>query len=125
MAKKETVVTVDDIDGTPAVETKKFMLDGVHYKIDLDADNIAHLDDVLRTYVAKARRTGGRATPSKSHAAEKDTSPAAEALPPNEVIRNWARENKHQVADRGRIPEKVIKAYLDATNPRKKGTRKR
>jgi hypothetical protein len=31
------------------------------------------------------------------------------------AIREWARENGHQVSDRGRIPKSVIEAYQAAS----------
>lgn len=34
-----------------------------------------------------------------------------------DAIRVWARDNGHEVADRGRIAAAIIKAYEDATNP--------
>ncbi|OXM57048.1 nucleoid-associated protein Lsr2 [Amycolatopsis thailandensis] len=130
MATKKSVITVDDIDGTPAVVTKKFNLDGVDYRIDLDQENADFLDEFLAPYVASARRVGGRRsqpqdTGTKEKAAPQKKTDTSDELPPNRVIRDWARKNGHNVSDRGRLSDQVIKKYLDANNPRKKGGRKR
>lgn len=122
MATKETVITVDDISGNPAVTTKKFALDGVRYEIDLDADNLAYLEDLLKKYVDAARRVGGRKTTPKSV-----TEAPAQSNPDDfkGKVRAWAGANGYTVASVGRLSNKVIQAYLEATNPRKKNTRKR
>lgn len=124
MAKKETVITVDDISGNPAVTTKKFALDGIRYEIDLDADNLAYLEDLLQKYVDAGRRVGGRKTTPKSVS----EAPAAAQPQPEDFkgkVRAWASANGYTVASVGRLSNKVIQAYLEATNPRKKNTRKR
>lgn len=129
MATKKSVITVDDIDGTPAAVKKKFNLDGVSYVIDLDKDNADHLDEILAPFVAGARRVGGRKSqlqdtgPQKTSPQKKTTT--SEEQPPSSVIRAWAQKNGHKVSSHGRLSEQIIEKYLDATNPRKKGGRKR
>ncbi|WP_284741783.1 histone-like nucleoid-structuring protein Lsr2 [Amycolatopsis sp. RTGN1] len=124
MATKETVITVDDISGNPAVATKKFALDGVHYEIDLDADNLAYLEELLLKYASAGRRVGGRKTSPKSVSEV----PASAQSQPDDLkgqVRAWAGANGYTVASVGRLSNKVIQAYLKATNPRTKGSRKR
>jgi len=60
MAQRVNVVLVDDIDGSEAVETVSFGLDGVQYEIDLSTGNADKLRAVLSLYVGHARRAGGR-----------------------------------------------------------------
>ena len=60
MAQKVSVELVDDVDGSVAESTVEFGLDGVNYAIDLSTDNAAELRDSLASYLANARRTGGR-----------------------------------------------------------------
>ena len=69
MAEKVLVQLVDDLDGsTPEdVETVHFGLDGVVYLIDLNAQNASYLRSILRDFVAKSRRTGGRTDAGKAH----------------------------------------------------------
>ena len=60
MAQKVTVALIDDLDGSEAGETLEFALDGVTYQIDLSPKNASKLRDGLASYVASARRSGGR-----------------------------------------------------------------
>lgn len=55
MAQKVSVVLVDDIDGSEAVETVAFGLDGDQYEIDLNADNATILRDALRPFMETGR----------------------------------------------------------------------
>jgi hypothetical protein len=116
MAQKVLVQFVDDLDGSVGedVSTVSFALDGVSYEIDLREDNAAKLRDSLQDFVDSARRIGGRikrgVTPAQA--------PAAPARPTDarskeqtKAIREWARKNGHDLADRGRIPANVIEAF--------------
>jgi hypothetical protein len=106
MAKKVQVTLVDDIDGSEAVETVGFALDGSSYEIDLSKANARKLRDALSTYVAHSRKAG-RARPA-GRAARATTRSDREQV---QAIREWARRNGHKVSDRGRVPAVVIEAY--------------
>jgi hypothetical protein len=116
MAQHVDVRYVDDLDGTEASSTVSFALDGRSYEIDLSEDNAAKLRDSLAAFVAAARRSGGsgrrgrtpRATP------EKDEQPTRSNREHTAAIRTWARENGHDVSERGRIPKAVVEAYQAA-----------
>ena len=115
MAQKVDVRFVDDLDGSEASGTVTFALDGRAYEIDLSDDNAAKLRDSLATFIAAARRTGSRR--SRSQRSSTSEAPAAPARPSREAtaaIRTWARENGHEVSERGRIPKAVIEAYNSA-----------
>jgi hypothetical protein len=107
---------VDDLDGSEASSTVSFALDGRSYEIDLSEGNAAKLRDSLAAFVAAARRSGGsgrrgrtpRATP------EKDEQPTRSSREHTGAIRTWARENGHDVSERGRIPKAVVEAYQAA-----------
>lgn len=115
MAQKVSVALVDDIDGSEAQSTVEFGLDGVQYAIDLSEDNAAELRDVLSSYTAYGKRTGGR---KRRGAAAKATKPAGESHAAdrkrNQAIREWARQQGMEVSDRGRIPAEVVEAYDNA-----------
>lgn len=102
MAQKVKVLLIDDIDGTDAVETVSFGLDGVQYEIDLNQTNAAKLRDDLATWVGHARRAGGRRKTGRTGGSR--SSDASK-------IRVWARENGFEVSDRGRVPAEVKEAY--------------
>jgi len=115
MAQKVDVRFVDDLDGSEAAGTVSFALDGRAYEIDLSDDNAARLRDSLATFVAAARRTGARR--ARSQRSSTSEAPAAPARPSREAtaaIRTWARENGHEVSERGRIPKAVVEAYQSA-----------
>jgi hypothetical protein len=109
MAQKIQVLLVDDLDGSDAEETVAFAVDGTSYEIDLSSSNAAKLRDAFAPYVGHARRAarglgrgsgprGGRGT---ARADREQT----------QAIREWARNNGHQVSDRGRVPATIIEAY--------------
>lgn len=112
MAQKVTVQLVDDVDGTPADSTVEFALDGVSYTIDLSADNAAQLRDSLASFVASARRTGGRKRTAGKQG--KAAAPSSADRERNQAIREWARNQGMQVSERGRIPAEVVEAYDNA-----------
>ena len=115
MAQKVDVKYVDDLDGSEASGTVTFALDGRAYEIDLSDDNAARLRDSLATFIAAARRTGSRR--SRTQRSTTSEAPAAPTRPSREAtaaIRTWARENGHEVSERGRIPKAVIEAYNSA-----------
>ena len=127
MAQRTTVQLIDDLDGTASsdISTVTFGLDGVDYEIDLTDDNAANLRKGLADFVTVARRTGGRvkrglggtAAPSGEGARSKEQTQA---------IRDWAKNNGHQVAERGRIPSGIIEAFEAAhAAPAKPATRRR
>lgn len=110
MAQKVTVQLVDDVDGSVAESTVEFSLDGVDYTIDLSNDNAANLRDALASYVAGARRAGGRKR-TGGKAGKAPAAPSTADHERNQAIREWAREQGMQVSDRGRIPSEIVEAY--------------
>ncbi|MFJ9379482.1 Lsr2 family protein [Streptomyces sp. NPDC101455] len=109
MAQKVQVLLVDDLDGGEADETVTFALDGKTYEIDLTTANADKLRGLLDAYVKGGRRTGGRASGGrgKARAAIGGSQDTAQ-------IRAWAKENGHDVNDRGRVPAAIREAYEKA-----------
>lgn len=111
-----TVSLVDDFDGTAAVETVKFSLDGKNYEIDLSKSNANELRRTLRPYVDRARATrratSGRAT--KSTRATGKSRRRSEGYDRSEV-REWAKANRIKIAPRGRISNDVVEKWRAAT----------
>ena len=110
MARKVLVRLVDDLDGLPSedVATVTFSLDGLDYQIDLNESNASKLREGLADFVAAARRTGGRIKRGAGASARA----AANDGP---AIREWAREQGHQLAERGRIPSHIVDAFHAAS----------
>ena len=113
MAERIVRQLIDDIDGTEISEGKgervEFSFRGTDYQIDLTAANAAKLDKALKPYIdaaAKVRAAGrGRRAKANGNGNGK-TSPEQLA-----AIREWARKNGHEVADRGRIKAEVVEAF--------------
>src|SRR3569833_223193 len=105
MAQKVNIILVDDLDGSEATETVTFGLDGTTYEIDLNDDNASKLREALAGYIGHGRKVGnGPRRGKKSAAASPDGASAKE-------IRDWARDNGHDVPDRGRVSAEVRAAY--------------
>jgi len=105
MAQRVQYMLVDDVDGSTAVETVTFSLDGVSYEIDLTAANAKKLRNDFATWVGHARRSGGRKSSRKTGAS------AGQRRGDLSAVRQWARKNGHQVSDRGRISADILAAY--------------
>lgn len=121
MAQKVLVQFVDDLDGqsTDDIETVTFALDGVTYEIDLAPENAEKLREGVAEFVGSARRIGGRL---KRGAGQKTASPAKTTPPANreqtKAIREWARQQGHNLSDRGRIPQHIVQEFEDAHAPK-------
>ncbi len=109
MAQKTYVTLVDDIDESEASETVSFGLDGTQFEIDLNDAHAAQLRDALASWVGHARRAGRTAAPRKAGRSR----PAATGSDREHTqqVREWARQNGHEVSDRGRLSSKVAEAY--------------
>ena len=112
MAQRVNVVLVDDLDGSDAVETVSFALDGVDYEIDLNEQHASELRNALSLYVGHGRRTGGRRRTSSG--GSKRSAGSSSGGPSAAEIRAWARENGHDVPERGRVSAEVREAYAAA-----------
>ncbi len=105
MARKTFIELIDDIDGSKAESTVQFSLEGVEYEIDLSSDHVQELHADFTKWIVSARRVGGRARRSSGvPSSAKETA----------KIRQWARENGHEVSDRGRISAEIREAYAAA-----------
>jgi hypothetical protein len=102
-----TVRLVDDLDGGEADETVEFAIDGKTYQIDLSTAHAEQFREIIDDYVKAARRTGGHA--KRGTGAVKRSDKAE-----NAKIRAWAQEHGMKIAERGRIPEDIARAYHEA-----------
>ena len=107
--KVETIVSLsDDLDGSKADRTVTFAVNGTSYEIDLSKRNAAAFDKALAPYLGAARKIKATRTRTRS------TDQAPGRRSDQATIRQWARANGYQVADRGRIPAAVIDGYRSA-----------
>ena len=122
MAQKVIVELVDDLDGSASddISTVTFSLDGADYEIDLSEANADYLRNTLDEFVNAARRTGGRIKRNTGGPRTTPSRPAA-SREQTKAIRDWARNNGFDLADRGRIPAHVIEAFEAAQAKGKRG----
>jgi hypothetical protein len=112
VAQRTILELVDDLDGGKADETVTFALDGVEFEIDLSADNAAKLRDELAEFVGHARRVGGRK--QRGATAPKATTNGNGTKPDTQAVREWARSQGEQVAERGRVPQALVMRFQEA-----------
>jgi hypothetical protein len=105
MAQKVITLLTDDLDGTEASQTVLFALDGKSYEIDLNDDNNAKLREALAPYLGAGRKVGGGRLPSVRRIGS--TGPTRDLA----AVRQWARDNGHDVNDRGRVPASILEAF--------------
>jgi hypothetical protein len=106
MATKVLRSLQDDIDGSDAVETVRFALDGVEWEIDLSERNANRLRNSLSVFMAHGRKVGGK----------REQKPASSNDIDARAIRQWAATNGIEINSRGRIPAEVVERYRSAGN---------
>jgi len=110
MAQQTQIILTDDIDGSKATQTVTFAFQGTSYEIDLNDEHASSIEESFAEWVNAARKTarGGAATAARSSSGSRGSGPKRADL---DDVRAWARENGHQVSDRGRVASKVLEAY--------------
>jgi hypothetical protein len=97
----------DDLDGSKADRTITFAWGGTSYEIDLSKRNASAFEKAVAPYVASARRVRGTASRGRRAAVGRASGDVR-------AIREWAKANGYDVADRGRIPHEIQDAYQSA-----------
>lgn len=95
-------------DGSTKLKTEKFFKT-VHYEVDMGSVSREKFIKALAPFTKNAREV---TAPVSRVATTAGTSKSAHDL---NAIRSWAKENGHEVADKGRIAQKVMDAYYKAT----------
>lgn len=110
MAQKVQIQLLDDMDGSEAVGTVSFGLDGTEYEIDLNWPHTAELRAAIGKYAEHARKVTGRSVPRQRRGTRN-----AEARSSTQAIREWAAaQSDISIKERGRIPEWVVARYRAA-----------
>lgn len=113
MARRTRIVLEDDLTGEVledgAGETISFGLDGQSFEIDLSAENASKLRDDFALYIGHGRKTAssGSAGRQSGNRSRSSTEGKRDLGP----VREWARQNGHDVSERGRVKASVIEAY--------------
>jgi hypothetical protein len=109
----QTIVVIDDIDGSSNARTVSFSYDNKSYEIDLSKKNLAALEKALKPYVEAGRKTTGRGRRGSPRPSSRRNGRGFSSSDLAE-IRAWAHAHGHRVAERGRIPKKVVDAYHES-----------
>jgi hypothetical protein len=108
MAERIVRQLIDDLDGSEIPndggERIEFSLRGVDYRIDLSSANAAKLDKAMKPFIDGAAKIGRR----RRTKAGSGGSASKEQLA---AIRDWARKNGYEVAERGRIKADIMEAF--------------
>ena len=108
MAQKVEILLLDDIDGSEAVCTVRFGLDGQEYECDLNADHSAALRTALSPFITAARTVKVKKDKKRSAPA---TAGNGSTPVSREVLAQWARDHGYDLKERGRIPTRIQREY--------------
>lgn len=114
MAKTTIVQVSDDLDGSANASEVRFAFEGTEYAIDLSSKNRKALEKALRPYVEAGTKVSGRRSAATRSARAKrsgNSGNSGNSAVDLAAVRAWAKENGHQVSDRGRLPKAVLDAY--------------
>ena len=114
MAKTTIVQVSDDLDGSANASEVRFAFEGTEYAIDLSSKNRKALEKALRPYVEAGTKVSGRRSAATRSARPKrsgNSGNSGNSAVDLAAVRAWAKENGHQVSDRGRLPKAVLDAY--------------
>ncbi|MBV7296099.1 Lsr2 family protein [Corynebacterium sp. TAE3-ERU12] len=109
MARKEIIRYIDDIDGSTLDDDQRkvvrFGFNNQDYVLDLSPANAAKFEEVLKPYVEAA-------TPVDPQPKQRRGSKSNNATRTrNRIIRQWAKNNGFDVADRGALSKSIIEKY--------------
>lgn len=111
MALQYQAQYIDDIDGTDLgseATTIAFGFGGKDYTIDLGDENAEAFRQAMAPYI----EAGEKVSTSRRKPARKSSGKSGGT--DTKAIREWARQNGHNVSERGRIPADVMAAYAEA-----------
>ena len=114
MAKTTIVQVTDDLDGSANASEVRFAFEGTEYAIDLSSKNRKALEKALRPYVEAGTKVSGRRSAATRSARPKRSGNSGNygnSAVDLAAVRAWAKQNGHQVSDRGRLPRAVLDAY--------------
>ena len=107
MASRVVTLITDDFTGEEAEETIHFAVEGAEYEIDLSKAHAQGFRAAIEPYMHAGRKTGSRRTRRSGSAGASDGDQT-------KAIRDWAKSQKMQVSDRGRVSAEIREAYRKA-----------
>jgi septation ring formation regulator EzrA len=109
----QRVVLSDDLNGSEAIQTIIYTIDGQEYEIDLSEENIQRFHEALEPFVSASRQVQRQAAPTRRRGDGRRRSGSRwrDDIP---QIRAWAESQGMEVSARGRIKKEVLDAYDEA-----------
>jgi hypothetical protein len=111
----QRVVLTDDLDGSEAIQTLSYTVDGQEYEIDLSEENIQRFHEALEPFVSKeSRKLYVNLQPTRRGRGDgrrRSSTGSRDDIP---QIRAWAESQGMDVSARGRIKKEIIDAYDQA-----------
>lgn len=117
MASKTIIQLEDDLDGSPASMTVPFGFEGMDYEIDLNDQHVEALRQALQPFIEKARRISQarrRASSSSGRSSSGRQTLAGRMGIPTKDIRDWAHAQGKAINERGRLPESLVREFMDS-----------
>lgn len=96
---------VDDLDGTKPAQTLRFGINGTEYEIDLAEHNAREFFEKFDCYIKAGRRVSGRSRGGHNGRRSEARHQRLQAA------RVWLRDRGHDIADRGRIPRRLLDEF--------------
>lgn len=109
MATKTYEIVLSDLSKQEGASRVVFGIDRDWYEIDLTPKELAELTRALEKW-----RKAGRRTDVIDNKYRRNVLVPETTAKERELIREWAKKNGHELADRGRIPMPVVEAYQKA-----------
>ncbi|WP_340376640.1 Lsr2 family protein [Streptomyces sp. SS7] len=116
MAQKQVITYTDDVTGEESedITTHTLLIDGAGVEIDLTSASHDRLLELLHPYLSAESARRVRGSVNSAATAKKSRNSASSNSADTARIRAWAKENGHEVNDRGRVPASVKEAYEKA-----------
>lgn len=117
MVQKQVITYTDDVTGEEAedITTHTILIDGAGVEIDLTGASHDRLLEILHPYLSAAGARRVRGTVGEVSSKGKRRGVATAGSGDTALIRAWAKENGHEVSDRGRVSAEVREAYAKAS----------
>ena len=107
------MMTVCDVCGGVATgDTVRFGWGSSFYEADLCADHVEELSSIMERVVKNAKLLGG-SKPVPVNPFVMPTAPPRRK-PTTVDVRRWAKQQGYKVPDKGRVPDALITAYMQA-----------
>jgi len=111
MAKTVTVLSTDDVDGSPGAQTLTFAYQSQQFEIDLTEKNRVAFLASLQPFISAAHVVSGRQRPRGTTGNRR---PGSTFSVDQAAVRSWAGKQGIQVAGRGRISAEVLEKFAAA-----------